>query len=1120
MAACPFCPPDPERVFHEGQLAVGLWDAMPVSPGHALLVARRHVTSWFEASEPERAELMAGVEIARRAIERLHRPDGYNVGINVGAAAGQTVFHLHVHVIPRYLGDRRDPRGGVRHALPGDRGYPRLSPGASIGPGSPGGAGSASEHLDPDPDPRLLVRDAPHDRGLIVGGADPLLPHVEAHLARASRADLAVAFVLRSGIELLAAHFAEFLARGGRLRLLTGDYLGVTDPAALTRLLDLAVQYPEHAELRVFEAADGSFHPKSYVFHDGAGGGVALVGSSNLTRPALTDGVEWNVRTITPSDRRSFDHVVRGFDTLFSHPRTRVLDEAWIAAYCERRPVLRTTPQRDVAPPDEAPDAPAVPHAIQREALAALEATRRAGNTAGLVVLATGLGKTWLSAFDSTAVGARRVLFVAHREEILRQSLATFRRIRPEARLGLYNGQEKVPDADVVFASIQTLGRARHLARFAPDSFDYLVMDEFHHAAAPTYRRVIDHFEPRFLLGLTATPERTDGGDLLALCQENLVFRCDLARGIDARLLAPFHYFGVPDEVDYANIPWRSNRFDEAELTKAVATQERAQNALEQYQQRAGSRTLGFCCSMRHADFMREFFAAQGYRAAAVHSGEHSDPRALSLEQLEQGELDIVFAVDMLNEGVDIPHVDTVMMLRPTESRILWLQQFGRGLRRADDKPHLTVIDYIGNHRTFLLKPQTLFALPTGDAHVAALLDRLRMGEAELPAGCEVTYELEAVEILRGLLRDPTGQDVLKYAYQDFRERMGARPTATEMHHEGAGPRRARAGHGSWLRFVQSMGGLTADERDVLDAGAVGELLDRVETTQMTKSYKMVVLRAMLDAEAIPGELTLDRLREGVRRIARRSGALRDDFDARLEDDADLRRLLEQNPIAAWTGGRGTGGRSFFAYDDGVFRTTFSVPEQQRSAFAGLLRELVDWRLAEYLDRESSTPESATEEVSAERAVTPFEIGRSYMRKEIAEAAGLVFNTGSWNAGYVHQGGLVFLLVTLQSADMPEGFRYADRFLAPDLFEWKSQNRQQQRGGPGQLMRHHEERGVPVHLFVRKRKTHAGHGAPFVACGPVTFESWEGEKPITIRWRLAQPINDRMADLFEVTPGE
>jgi superfamily II DNA or RNA helicase len=402
--------------------------------------------------------------------------------------------------------------------------------------------------------------------------------------------------------------------------------------------------------------------------------------------------------------------------------------------------------------------------------------------------MATGLGKTWLAAFDS--VGFDRVLFVAHREEILNQALNTFRKIRPDANLGLYMGGQYDTDADVLFASIQTLGRANHLRQFSPERFDYIVVDEFHHAAASTYRRLIDYFEPNFMLGLTATPERTDGGDLLALCGENLVFRCDLIDGIERKLLCPFAYFGVPDEVDFSNIPWRSGRFDPQALEFAVATDKRAQNAFEQWQKHGQSRTLAFCASKQHADFMADFFGQRGVKTVAVHSGPSSAPRANSLENLERGELQVVFAVDMFNEGVDVPTIDTVMMLRPTESKILWLQQFGRGLRSAAGKSRLNVIDYIGNHKTFLKVPALLF--PNVGDHVGEVRRALaawKVGELELPPDCSVEYELEAIEILEKLAKPLPLPEQTIHWYQSFREIHGRRPTASEAYHEGYDPK-------------------------------------------------------------------------------------------------------------------------------------------------------------------------------------------------------------------------------------------------------------------------------------------------------------------------------------------
>ena len=960
---CVFCNASSENIFHPGKLVYGLWDAFPVSTGHALIVTRRHIASWFDATDEERAELVAATDIARAAIEERRGPGdpahGYNIGVNVGGAAGQTVGHLHMHVIPRSDGDVTDPRGGVRNVIPQRGNYLRELEGAD------------AVHEIPDTWQTESVRTV--DRPAVVGGPDgPLLPHLKRHLDEASRADLVVAFVLESGVRDLEQALRGFLLRGGQLRLVTGDYMGVTDPGALRLLLDLAsfvnaeTEESEEAgavdsaartprgtvELRVFESAAGSFHPKAYIFHfdrgnEGVRRSVAYVGSSNLSRTALGDGVEWNYRLIMGRDRQGFGEVLSSFEGVFEHENTRALTELWIEEYAKRRPDRnRAAVDTPVEPAPPVPE----PHPVQREALDALHESREAGNRAGLVVMATGLGKTWLAAFDVAQLKSRRVLFVAHRDEILRQALATFRRILPEARLGLYTGQEQAPDADVLFASIQCLGRPNHLTRFARSAFDYVVVDEFHHAAAATYRRLIDHFDPGFLLGLTATPERTDGGDLLGLCGENLVYRCDLfeaLRRVPDRLV-PFHYFGVPDSVDYSNIPWRNRRFDVEELTKEVATNERAQNAFEQWQERGGSRTLGFCCSIAHADFMADFFKARGVSAVAIHSGDTSAPRAASLEQLASGELEVVFAIDILNEGVDIPEVDTVLMLRPTESRIVFLQQLGRGLRASEGKTHLTVVDYIGNHRSFKLKPEVLLQLDPGDAPLRQALLTLRSGTVEplgLPEGCEVTYELEAIRLLEEQLRPPNAANVVRDWYEDFEERTGRRPLALDALHESRNPRSVRASHGSWLRFVDAQGGLDANASQLVKGpDLAGAFFEELERTKMTRSFKMVLLLAMLRQDRLPGTTSVDELASSFVLLAERSERIRKEVTVDLSDRRAVRAYLVDNPIKAWC--RPKGQRTYFDYRDGQFTALFDVAPELREQFCMLARELATWRLA------------------------------------------------------------------------------------------------------------------------------------------------------------------------------
>jgi superfamily II DNA or RNA helicase/HKD family nuclease len=909
---------------------------------------------------------------------------------------------------------------------------------------------------------------------LIVGGEDPLLAHLARHIDRSQEVDMAVAFALESGVNMLFPWLEDLLDRGGRLRMVVGDYLDVSEPSALRKLRDLSNEgFSGQFDARVFETKGSSFHPKAWLFRAAGANGATIVGSSNLSRSALTDGVEWNLHSAAPQDRRA---VQAAFEALMRDPRVLPLTDGWIDAYTARR---RGRPLPAFAakvaesePPREIPD----PHGVQIDALAALEATRRAGRDAGLVVLATGLGKTWLSAFDSRTF--KRVLFVAHRDEILAQAMATYRRIRPNARFGRYTGAAK-EDGDIIFASIQALGRAEHLHRFGVDEFDYIVVDEFHHASAASYRGLLDYFRPSFLLGLTATPERSDGGDLLSLCGENLVFRCDLHEGIQQGLLAPFHYFGVPDDVDYAQIPWRSTRFDETALTEAVATRARAQNALEQLHQHGSGPAIGFCVSQRHADFMAEFFRVNGLRAVAVHSGVGSAPRASSLEELGKGELDILFAVDMFNEGVDVPNIGTVLMLRPTESTILFLQQLGRGLRRNGDKV-LRVIDYIGNHRVFLTKARALLSAGEGDRSLAQKLDAASAGELHLPPGCEVTYDLRAMEFLRAMVRQRSGADEAEAWYLDFRARMGERPRAVEFSHAGFQP--ARTGHGGWFDFVRDMGDGVTNAVRVHKA-----LFEEVERRNFTDAGPLLILLAMINNASQT---------EQRDRLIQRAGLLA----TRRQVSIGSERLE-----AAWTSWAMS--QTFKVEQDRLSLRRVEVPGMRE-----LLTELIDWRLAGFTAMAAKRDE--LDDDGAAYYTRP-QLWREYMREEIPPLFGTVFNPGNWNSGIVMVGRDIILLTTLKKGSLATGNHYEDRFISPTRLQWQSQTQTTQESSRGRILSG-KTPGHRIHLFVRSEKLRGTTAAPFLYLGEPRFAGWHGEKPITVEWDLPEPVPEHFRKMLRV----
>lgn len=933
---CDFCAEEAVDVVWSSDLVIAVRDGFPVTPGHTLVIPRRHVATYFEASPWEQSELWRGVAEVKKILDRTHGPDGYNVGFNTGEAAGQTVMHCHVHVIPRAAGDMDDPRGGVRGVIPSKQKYTARLSTAPVSPRE------------------LRAVEASRWPRFVPGQESPLGRVLQMALQTASRFDVVVAYVHPGGIRALEADLVDALSRGARVRILAGDYQGGTSADALRWLLKLDIEH-EGLEAWFFHTETGGpFHPKAYIFHDDTGGsGVAYIGSSNLSGPALganlppAQGVEWNLQLVSSDDAETFRAVAARVEALLAHSSTKRLTRGVIDAYEARWPIQVAIPRRTelrALPPD--------PHDVQVEALTVLSGTRRNGHARGLVVLATGLGKTLLSAFDFRQMGGERALFIAHRDEILEQAKTAWQQVHPDKVLGTYMGGTREVDVDILFASVQTLSRAAHLSKFSPTHFDYIVIDEFHHAAASTYLKLLGHFQPRFMLGLTATPERMDGKSLMELCGDNLVYRQDLLAGITRRLLVPFRYFGVKDSVDFEPIPWRSGRFEAAALTVAVATTDRAQQALREYERHApavGRRCMCFCVSTAHADFMATFFRSQGKVAAAIHSQPSSAPRADTLRKFRDGNLEIVCAVDIFNEGVDIPEVNVVMMLRPTESATVFLQQLGRGLRMTEKKSHLTVVDFIGNHRSFLTKPQALMGMLGQVLPVGAAIEKLAEG-ADLPEGCSIDIETEAIDLLRAMVRTNTS-DLVLHEYLTFRNAHGRRPTAMELFQQSINLAPIRKTQVTWFHYLKAQGDLSVDEDRVLQRHSA--FFRDLFTTRMNTSYKMLALRALLEVDGFVGGMDIEesarRAFESVRHDLLLIRELRQS-DERKALGAAFTRAWRHEPLQIWAKGESTT-KPWFSLANDRFSPTFIVDDEDRVVFDAMVSEMVGLRLAEHRDR-------------------------------------------------------------------------------------------------------------------------------------------------------------------------
>jgi superfamily II DNA or RNA helicase/diadenosine tetraphosphate (Ap4A) HIT family hydrolase/HKD family nuclease/phage repressor protein C with HTH and peptisase S24 domain len=920
-------------------LAFAIFDGFPVSPGHVLVTTRRIVETWFDASDEEQAALMVLVKEAKRLLDlRLDpKPDGYNVGFNSGGAAGQTVPHVHIHVIPRYLGDMPDPRGGVRHVIP-DKGNYLISKGAKSGK-SPA-LSLASGH--------------PYS---------PLWKSIGQRVSSAAEVDLLASFIQPSGLDLIQLSIFSALRTGAKIRILVGDYLYITSAEALRRLvgwMSLADEILEDSSLEVrlaeiskLPSKPDSFHPKAWRIVDSSGG-LLVVGSSNLSKAALETGVEWNLIGQTTGSEPIDLALAHAFTDLWQ--QATPLDEALVSSYA----IHAKEAHRRFIPP-ESVDLPAIlylPRPWQLGALESLDKIRANAYRRALIAVATGLGKTWLAAFDVLAAGKLlnrqpRVLIIAHRAEILIQAEATVRTAMQsewnETRVTWYLGANSDMSGDLVVASVQKLTRPEGLAELDRQHFDYVVIDEVHHAQAPSYRRVMARLHATFTLGLTATPERTDGVDVASLFDDVLAWQATVGDGIAEGSLVPFHYLGLKDDVDFEQIPWRNGRFDPTALEEKLENSERMERLWTAWQADPDARTLVFCCSRRHALYTRDWLRRRKVRAAAVFSGSGGDPRSDSLSDFMDGKLQALCVVDLFNEGLDIPDVDRVVMLRPTESKVIFLQQLGRGLRAAENKLRLKVIDFVGNHRVFASRLTHLLSLGNHSATWTDLKKFLKGAAPDLPPGCLLDLEVEAKELMLRLVPN-TGMAVVE-AYRSMRDELGRRPSPSELFHHGYLPRTLAARFDSWFGFISEQDDLTSDERLVF--ASFESWLAMLEGTNLNKSYKMVVLRVLLDRDALWDGMEIGNLASACREFLLSHPTLRHDLPptqqfpdpAKVPIQAWAAWWLEW-PLSRWMDEQA--GRHWFKREGDRFLAAFLCPKNLRSDFESMTAELVDYRLAHY----------------------------------------------------------------------------------------------------------------------------------------------------------------------------
>ncbi|NLT06075.1 MAG: DUF3427 domain-containing protein [Solirubrobacterales bacterium] len=888
-------------------------------------------------------------------------------------------------------------------------------------------------------------------------------------IATADGVDLVCAFVIWSGVRQLRDALADLVARGGRVRVITTTYMGATEKRAVDELVALG------AEVRVaLDARTTKLHAKAWLLERRSGLTTAFVGSSNLSHTALFDGLEWNVRLSSVDAAHVIDRVRMTFESHWAsehfepyHPGRNGEALSRALSEHERRSTGAASTisfaNLDVSP---------YPH--QQRMLDALMVERdRHDRHRNLVVAATGTGKTVVAALDYRNLCDRAgtqlpLLFVAHRHEILGQSLATYRAVLRDGSFGEIHGAGHRADGKHVFAMINSL----QADRLDPDAFDVVVVDEFHHAAAVSYDTLLQRLEPAELLGLTATPERLDGRDVTEWFDGRAAVELRLWEAIDEGFLVPFQYFGVADDTDLSTVTWRRGRYATDELSNLYSNDDRRVAKLLEALRRIvydpdSMRALGFCVSKEHSRYMARRFSEAGLPSVALTGDDDPVERSRELDRLSRGELRCVFSVEVLGEGVDVPDVDCLLLLRPTESATLFTQQLGRGLRRAKGKSHLTVIDLIGQHRAEFRFEDRLRAIV--DARRGPIRDQVDRGFPFLPAGCAVELDRKSREIVLDNLKAAAQRRRWDALVRDLSDSPdGISLDGFLRRYDLIVPDIYRGGR-SWTQLRRVAKKAAPAGRDI----ALEERLLRAVSrlTHVDDPERVALYREILGAAAPP----------------------------RLEaQDERRRRLLT---MLAWGLGSGPGDESLDTFFEALW---------QEDAVRQELLELL-----EALDRRSRTAAGP----SGLAAEIPLTLHARYSRQEIVAALGYADGVKP----KVTQGGILWapqadsdvFFVDLRKAerDYSPTTMYRDYAISRDLFHWESQSRQTPEQPTVKRYIEHAAAGTNVLLFVREQRHGPLGTAPFYFLGPVTYVRHEGERPVAFTWRLDAPMPE---ELFEI----
>jgi superfamily II DNA or RNA helicase/HKD family nuclease len=919
---------------------------------------------------------------------------------------------------------------------------------------------------------------------LITGerGEKSLGAQLQREVESADEIDLLCSFIKRSGTSILIDSLQRFCDRpNNRLRVLTTTYTGATDPDAVNQLALL-----RNCEVRVSYDTDSTrLHAKSWIFRRRSNFGTAFVGSANISHPALTEGLEWTIRISQSRERQLWDKLNASFETSWNDPAFRRYDPAdQDHVRTLREAIARAGAPRGSRTDDLLPVYDLQPKDFQSEILERLDRERRILKRARqLVVAATGTGKTMIAAFDyrryradpANEVAGRppRLLYLAHREEILKQALRSFRGVLRRQDFGCVLSGTSAGDTDQnVFATIQSFRSRDLLSRLGPSHWDYVVLDEAHHSDASTYRDILQRITPKILLGLTATPERADGADITQYFDHAVSAEVRLPDAIERRLLVPFQYFVARDDdsVQLSTLEFRRGRYDAAALeTMLDGNRARATLIVQELQRRVldprRMRGIGFCAGVRHARYMAKVFSENfGIPALALTGDDSPDRRQEGIGKLRDRQVNVIFAADLFNEGIDIPEIDTVMFLRPTESLTVFLQQLGRGLRRSDYKEVLTVLDFVANvDKRYRLdrKFRSLLAKQSVD-----LARECKDGFPTLPAGCAISMDRDA--------QDRVLDSIRQYG------RPNRRAVIDEIRHFIADNRRAPS-----LREY-----LATFDRDLIDVYGRG-------------TWSSLSAEAMqIPSSAASSKEIEKHARSAMKRLC-------------MVDDRSWMENIEQ-VVKAARGGRwrpsdaighlhaGMLGRTLWTDQDAPRSTDELVSRLNANA---VLTDEIDSLLEVARDRISA--DSETIDVGFDHAL---KLHAQYTSDQILTALGMLSGNQQSNLRegikFDKERKIYLMFVTLckPESEFSESTRFDDYAISPTHFHWQTQNSAGPNLESGRRVIDHRSLGIKLLLFVRERRKDRDVTLPFMFLGEFKYESHQDAKPMSVVGQLSHAI--------------